>query len=47
MAEVEVSIEAAEVTAVITRASVESLGLGEGDEVTVTVKSTEVMIVKG
>ena len=46
MAEVEVTIEPAALTAVITRASVEHLGLKPGDEVTVIVKSTEVMIGK-
>ncbi len=47
MAEVEVTIDAADITAVITRGSVEKLGLKEGDAVTVIVKSTEVMIGKG
>jgi molybdopterin-binding protein len=47
MAEVEVAIEAADVTAVITRHSVENLGLVEGDTVTVIIKSTEVMVAKG
>ena len=39
--------EAADVTAVITRHSVENLGLVEGDTVTVIIKSTEVMVAKG
>jgi molybdopterin-binding protein len=47
MAEVEVSVDAAELTAVITRGSVEKMHLAEGDEVTVIVKSTEAMIAKG
>ena len=47
MAEVKVSIDPADLTAVITRGSVEHLGLQEGDEVTVIIKSTEVMIGKG
>ncbi|MGH7728268.1 MAG: TOBE domain-containing protein [Candidatus Binataceae bacterium] len=47
MAEVEVTVEPAEVTATITRASVERLGLKAGDAVTVVIKSTEVMIGKG
>ena len=46
MAEVEVAIEAATVTAAITAGSVERLGLKEGDSVVVIVKATEVMIGK-
>ncbi len=46
MAEVAVSIEPSEVTATITKASVERLGLKPGDSVTVVIKSTEVMIGK-
>ena len=46
MAEVEVSIDPAALTAVITKNSVEALGLKEGDEVTVIIKSTEVMVGK-
>jgi molybdopterin-binding protein len=46
MAEVEVAIEPATITAAITRGSVESLGLAEGDEVVVVIKSTEVMVGK-
>jgi molybdopterin-binding protein len=46
MAEVAVDIEPAPVTATITRASVERLGLKDGDRVTVIIKSTEVMIGK-
>jgi molybdopterin-binding protein len=47
MAEVEVEVEAGTVTAAITDASRERLGLREGDEVSVVIKSTEVMIAKG
>ncbi len=47
MAEVALQIEPAELTAVITRGSVERLELKEGDEVTVIIKSTEVMVGKG
>ncbi|MGP6157357.1 MAG: TOBE domain-containing protein [Vulcanimicrobiaceae bacterium] len=46
MAEVEVEVQPGEVTAAITRSSVERLGLKVGDEVVVIVKSTEVMIGK-
>ncbi len=46
MAEVEVELEPSAATATITRASVERLGLKEGDDVVVIVKSTEVMIGK-
>lgn len=45
MAEVVCTVEPAEMTATITRASVERLGLA-GDVVTVVIKSTEVMIGK-
>jgi molybdopterin-binding protein len=44
MAEVVVSVGEHEIVSVITRASVEELGLGVGDDVTVVIKSTEVMI---
>jgi molybdopterin-binding protein len=44
MAEVTVRIEPAEVTATITDSSRERLKISEGDEVTVVIKSTEVMI---
>ncbi len=47
MAEVEVSVEAGLVTAAITDTSRERLNLKEGDEVSVVIKSTEVMIAKG
>jgi molybdopterin-binding protein len=47
MAEVTVNVEAGIVTAAITDASRERLNLADGDEVTVVIKSTEVMIAKG
>lgn len=47
MAEVAIAIEPADLTAVITGASVSRLGLQEGDEVTVIIKSTDVMLGKG
>lgn len=46
MAEVVVAVDAAQITAAITRSSVESLGLKDGDRVRVIVKATEVMIAK-
>jgi molybdopterin-binding protein len=46
MAEVTVNIEPAMVTAAITDASRERMSIKEGDEVTVVIKSTEVMIAK-
>ncbi len=46
MAEVEVEVSASDLTAVITKSSVERLGLKEGDNVVVIVKSTEVLIAK-
>jgi molybdopterin-binding protein len=46
MAEVEVEVKASDLTAVITKASVERLGLKAGDDVVVIVKSTEVLIGK-
>ncbi|HZO62502.1 MAG TPA: TOBE domain-containing protein [Gaiellaceae bacterium] len=46
MAEVKVDVHGAEVVAAITRHSVERLGLREGDEVTVLIKATEVMLAK-
>jgi molybdopterin-binding protein len=46
MAEVEVAIDAAVITSLITAASVERLNVKPGDRVTVIVKSTEVMIGK-
>ena len=47
MAEVTVQIEPGVMTAVITDSSREHLKLAAGDEVTVVIKSTEVMIGKG
>jgi molybdopterin-binding protein len=44
MAEVSVDVDAGSVTAAITDASREHLGLKQGDEVTVIIKATEVMI---
>jgi molybdopterin-binding protein len=44
MAEVVVKVGDHEIVSVITRRSVEDLGLAEGDEVTVVIKSTEVML---
>ena len=46
MAEVTVNVEAGIVTAAITDASRERMNLTEGDQVTVVIKSTEVMIAK-
>jgi len=46
MAEIEVQIEAGPVVAAITDGSREALDLKEGDEVTVVIKSTEVVIAK-
>jgi molybdopterin-binding protein len=46
MAEVEVAIEPATVSAAITAASAKRLGLKAGDEVIVIIKATEVMIGK-
>jgi molybdopterin-binding protein len=44
MAEITVNVEAGPVTAAITDSSRERLNLAEGDQVTVIIKSTEVMI---
>jgi molybdopterin-binding protein len=46
MAEVIVDLSGHELAAAITRHSAEQLGLKEGDEVTVIVKATEVMLGK-
>lgn len=46
MAEVTVSVEAGMMTAAITDASRERMNLKDGDQVTVVIKSTEVMIAK-
>jgi molybdopterin-binding protein len=44
MAEVVVKVGDNEIVSVVTRASVEDLGLVKGDEVTAIIKSTEVML---
>ena len=46
MAEVEVKVEAGNVAAAITDASLKRLGLKAGDRVTVIIKATEVLIGK-
>jgi molybdopterin-binding protein len=46
MAEVDVAIGDQQITSVITRSSAERLGLKAGDEVTVVIKATEVMLGK-
>ncbi len=46
MAEVVVAVGTIEFVSAITRGSVESLRLKEGDTVTVVVKATEVMVAK-
>jgi molybdopterin-binding protein len=46
MAEVVVDVGGQEVVAAITRRSVESLGLKEGDSVKAVIKATEVMVMK-
>jgi molybdopterin-binding protein len=46
MAEVVIDVGGQEVVSAITRSSVESLQLAEGDEVTVLIKATEVMLGK-
>ena len=46
MAEVSVDVAGQEIVAAITRGSVESLGLAAGDDVTVVIKATEVMLAK-
>lgn len=46
MAEVIVDVGGQEVVSAITKASVEGLGLKEGEQVVVVIKSTEVMIAK-
>ena len=47
MAHVVVRIGKNQVESVITRRSAEELGLKKGDQVTVVIKSTEVMLQKG
>ncbi len=46
MAEVIVDVSGQEVVAAITRSSVERLGVREGDQITVVIKATEVMLAK-
>jgi molybdopterin-binding protein len=46
MAEIVVDVAGHEVAAAVTRHSAESLGLAAGDDVTVVIKATEVMIDK-
>jgi molybdopterin-binding protein len=46
MAEVVIDVGGNEVVAAITRRSVESLGIKEGDAVTAVIKATEVMVAK-
>jgi molybdopterin-binding protein len=46
MAEVVVQVGEHEIVSVVTRTSVEDLGLAEGDEVTAIVKSTEVLLAR-
>lgn len=47
MAEVVLEVNGLEIVSVITRGSVEQLGLKLGDDVTAVIKSTEVMVQKG
>jgi molybdopterin-binding protein len=47
MAEITVDVAGHEVVAAITRGSAERLALSEGDDVTVIVKATEVMLARG
>jgi molybdopterin-binding protein len=47
MAEVVVEVDSSTIVAAITRSSVETLGIREGDTVRVIIKATEVMIAKG
>ena len=44
MAEVTVDVNGQELVSVVTRKSVESLGIKEGDTVTVVIKATEVLL---
>jgi len=46
MAEVVVDVSGQEIVAAITRASVERLGLKEGESVTAIIKATEVMLAR-
>jgi|SRR6476646_786540 len=47
MAEVTIAVGGEQIVAVITRHSAERLGLADGDDVTVLIKATEVMLAKG
>ncbi len=47
MSEIVVAVGDQEIVAAITRGSVERLGLAEGNQVTVIIKATEVMIATG
>jgi len=46
MAEVTVDVGGNDIVAAITRSSVERLALAEGDDVTVVIKATEVMLAR-
>jgi len=46
MAEVVLEVGENEIVSVVTRTSVEELGLAEGDQVTAIIKSTEVMLAR-
>jgi molybdopterin-binding protein len=46
MAEVVVDVDGHDIVSAITRGSVEALGLAEGQEVTVIIKATEVMLAR-
>jgi molybdopterin-binding protein len=46
MAEVTVDVGGHDIVAAITRSSVERLALSEGDDVTVVIKATEVMLAR-
>jgi len=46
MGEVVMDVAGGELVAAITRRSVETLGLKEGDQVTAVIKATEVMVMK-
>ena len=46
MAEVTVDVNGQELVSVVTRKSVESLGLSEGDDILAVIKSTEVMLAR-
>jgi molybdopterin-binding protein len=46
MAEVVLRVGEHEIVSVVTRTSVEEMGIGEGDEVTAVVKSTEVLLAR-